>query len=111
MQCEVVMQHKHLRFGNGFHVALGDANSQAAQMTLAPGEKEGDPDNYHKGADQWLFIVSGTGKATVNGETISLRAGTIVLIWNGCKWRFYRHFPCFLKSRSLFGGINGQRRS
>ena len=35
------MQHKHLRFGRGFRVALGDRRSQAAQMTLAAGEVEG----------------------------------------------------------------------
>ena len=39
--------------------------------------------NRHKGADQWLFVVSGTGEATVNGEPIELRAGTLVLIQRG----------------------------
>jgi hypothetical protein len=32
------MQHKHLQFGHGFRVVLGDEHSQAAQMTLGPGE-------------------------------------------------------------------------
>ena len=59
------MQHKHLRFGNGFRVVLGNKRSQAAQMTLGPGEAEGGPDNRHKGADQWLYVVSGTGEAAV----------------------------------------------
>src|SRR5262249_51517977 len=31
------IQHKHLPFGRGFRVVLGDRHSQAAQMTLAPG--------------------------------------------------------------------------
>jgi hypothetical protein len=31
------MRHRHLRFGHGFRVVLGDKHSQAAQMTLAPG--------------------------------------------------------------------------
>jgi hypothetical protein len=44
------MQHKHLQFGHGFRVVLGDEHSQAAQMTLAPGEVEGGPDNRHEGA-------------------------------------------------------------
>jgi hypothetical protein len=48
------MQHKHLQFGTGFRVVLGDEHSQAAQMTLGPGETEGGPDNRHRGADQWL---------------------------------------------------------
>ena len=64
------MPHKHLRFGAGFHVVLGDQNSQAAQMTLAPGETEGGPDNRHGGADQWLFVVGGEGVAVVEDERI-----------------------------------------
>jgi hypothetical protein len=39
------MEHKHLQFGRGFRVVLGDRHSRAAQMTLAPGEAEGGPDN------------------------------------------------------------------
>jgi mannose-6-phosphate isomerase-like protein (cupin superfamily) len=77
------MQHKHLQFGHGFKVVLGDNHSQAAQMTLAPGETEGGPDNRHKGADQWLYVVSGTGVAIVEGERVELREGTLVLIGRG----------------------------
>lgn len=77
------MQHKHLRFGQGFQVVLGDERSQAAQMTLGPGESEGGFGNRHKGADQWLFVVSGTGVAIVNGERVELREGTLVLIQRG----------------------------
>jgi mannose-6-phosphate isomerase-like protein (cupin superfamily) len=77
------VQHKHLRFGHGFLVALGDARSQAAQMTLAPGESEGGPDNRHRGADQWLFVVGGAGVAIVEGERVELREGTLVLIPRG----------------------------
>ena len=77
------MQHKHPQFGHGFKVVLGNARGQAAQMTLAPGETEGGPDNRHKGADQWLFVVSGTGVAIVEGERVELREGTLVLIDRG----------------------------
>ena len=77
------MLHKHLQFGQGFRVVLGDERSQAAQMTLAPGETEGGPDNRHRGADQWLYVVSGSGRAVVNGETVELRAGTLVLVQRG----------------------------
>jgi mannose-6-phosphate isomerase-like protein (cupin superfamily) len=66
------MQHKHHQFGHGFKVVLGDEHSQAVQMTLAPGEVEGGPDNQHRGADQWLFVVAGTGEAVANGETVPL---------------------------------------
>ena len=37
------MKHKHLQFGDGFRVVLGDEHSQAAQMTLGPGKTEGAP--------------------------------------------------------------------
>ena len=77
------MQRKHLRFGNGFRVVLGDKHSQAAQMTLPPGKSEGDANNRHKGADQWLFVVDGEGIAVVNGQHVELRQGTLLLIQRG----------------------------
>jgi mannose-6-phosphate isomerase-like protein (cupin superfamily) len=52
-------------------------------MTLAPGEAEGGQDNRHRGADQWLFVVTGTGEAVVNGETVPLKAGALLLISRG----------------------------
>jgi mannose-6-phosphate isomerase-like protein (cupin superfamily) len=77
------MQHKHLQFGHGFRVVLGDDRSQAAQMTLGPGETEGGPDNRHRGADQWFYVVAGTGVAVVSGERVELREGTLLLIRRG----------------------------
>jgi mannose-6-phosphate isomerase-like protein (cupin superfamily) len=77
------VQHKQLQFGHGFRVALGNERAQAAQMTLAPGEAEGGPDNRHRGADQWLYVVRGTGEAVVDGETLPLREGTLLLIGRG----------------------------
>ena len=77
------MKRKHLRFGNGFRVAIGNRRSQAAEMVLGPGECEGGPDNRHRGADQWLYVLTGTGAATVNGKRYALRAGSLVLIERG----------------------------
>jgi mannose-6-phosphate isomerase-like protein (cupin superfamily) len=77
------MKHVHLRFGEGFRVAAGNRRSQAASMTLAPGDCEGGPDNRHRGADQWLFGQTGSGAAIVNGRRIALRAGSLVLIERG----------------------------
>jgi mannose-6-phosphate isomerase-like protein (cupin superfamily) len=77
------MKHKSLRFGQGFRVAIGNRRSQAAEMTLAPGDSEGGPDNRHRGSDQWLYVVSGTGQATVAGKRYRLRAGTVLLIERG----------------------------
>jgi mannose-6-phosphate isomerase-like protein (cupin superfamily) len=79
------MKRTQLRFGRGFRVALGNACSQAAQMVIAPGDKEGGSDNAHGGADQWLYVVAGTGTAIVNGKRHPLRAGTLVLIERGDK--------------------------
>jgi len=77
------MKTAHLRFGEGFRVAIGNRRSQAASMTLAPGDSEGGPDNRHRGADQWLFVQSGTGVAIVDGRRVKLRAGSVVLIERG----------------------------
>jgi mannose-6-phosphate isomerase-like protein (cupin superfamily) len=77
------MPIKHLRFGKGFKVALGNARAQAATMVIAPGDCEGGPDNNHRGADQWLYVVSGSGLAVLGGRKHRLEAGTLVLIERG----------------------------
>jgi mannose-6-phosphate isomerase-like protein (cupin superfamily) len=77
------MKHQHLRFGRGFRVAIGNERSQAAQMVIPPGEHEGGADNCHGGADQWLYVVSGSGLAIINGKRHPLRAGSLVLIERG----------------------------
>ena len=74
------MQRKQLRFGEGFRVAIGNRRAQAAEMTIPPGDAEGGPDNRHRGADQWLYVVAGSGYARVNGKRIALRPGSLVLI-------------------------------
>ncbi len=73
----------HLRFGKGFRVTVGNKRAQAAEMVIPPGECEGGPDNRHRGADQWLFVVAGRGLAVVNGKRHVLRAGSLVLIEKG----------------------------
>jgi mannose-6-phosphate isomerase-like protein (cupin superfamily) len=52
-------------------------------MVLAPGDSEGGPDNRHRGSDQWLFVVSGSGMATISSKRQRLRAGTLLLIERG----------------------------
>lgn len=74
------MQRKNLRFGKGFRLALQNSRSQAAEMVLSPGDEEGDSENYHQGSDQWLFVVSGTGTAKINGKKYALHQGTLLLI-------------------------------
>jgi mannose-6-phosphate isomerase-like protein (cupin superfamily) len=77
------MKRAHLRFGRGFRVEIGNDRSQVAQMVLPRGACEGGPDNRHRGADQWLYVVSGTGLAVINGRQHRLSAGSIVLIERG----------------------------
>ena len=77
------MKCKRLRFGKGFRVALGNRRSQAAEMVLPPGESEGGQTNRHRGADQWLYVVAGTGAALVKGRRVPLRAGTLLLVEHG----------------------------
>jgi mannose-6-phosphate isomerase-like protein (cupin superfamily) len=74
------MRLKKLGFGEGFRVAQGNRRSQAAEMVIAPGDAEGGSDNRHRGADQWLFVLSGNGEAIVNGKRHKLRAGSLVFI-------------------------------
>jgi mannose-6-phosphate isomerase-like protein (cupin superfamily) len=77
------MKRKLLRFGRGFRVAIGNRRGQAAEMVLLPGKAEGGPKNRHRGADQWLFVISGTGTATVNRKRYALRPGVVMLLEHG----------------------------
>jgi mannose-6-phosphate isomerase-like protein (cupin superfamily) len=77
------MKRKQLKLDHDFAIVLGNQRSQAAEMVLPPGEAEGGPDNSHRGADQWLFVVSGKGRATVNGRQHPLRPGSLLLIERG----------------------------
>lgn len=79
------MKRKKLRWGKGYRVAFTNKRSQAAEMVLAPGDTEGDKNNYHRGADQWLYVLSGAGVATVNGKRVGLSESTLLLIEQGDK--------------------------
>ena len=61
----------------------GTERSQAAARTLAPGESTGGPDNRHGTSDQWLYVVSGSGSATVDGRDLELASGHLILIAAG----------------------------
>ena len=74
------MKKKLLRFGAGFRVAAEVRRAQAAEMVLAPGDSEGGEDNYHRNADQWLYVVSGTGTAKVGEKRVALKPGMLLVI-------------------------------
>lgn len=77
------MQHaetKRLRRKN-FQPVLRTKTSQAATMTLRPGtESNESSSNEHAWAEQWLYVVSGTGTARIGTRSLKLREGTVVLI-------------------------------
>jgi mannose-6-phosphate isomerase-like protein (cupin superfamily) len=57
---------------------------QSAMMALKPrGSSSDEPENEHAGAQQWLFVVSGSGRAIVSGRTVKLRDGSLLLIERG----------------------------
>jgi len=66
----------------GFKVLSQTKRSEVASMVIKPGDKEGGPDNKHK-ADQWLYVISGSGTAIVEGKTVSLKRGTLLQIAEG----------------------------
>jgi mannose-6-phosphate isomerase-like protein (cupin superfamily) len=66
-----------------FQIVAGTPRSQAATMVLRPGQSTGGDDNVHPDSDQWLYVVSGSGVAVVDGRRVSLDAGTLLLIEAG----------------------------
>lgn len=77
------MKLKRLSLREGFRVVRGNRRSQAAEMVIAPGAAEGDARNRHRGADQWLFVIAGTGTALVKKKRYTLRANTLLFIARG----------------------------
>jgi mannose-6-phosphate isomerase-like protein (cupin superfamily) len=71
------------QFGKGFSVVLGNRRVQAAQMVIAPGSSEGGAGNRHRGADQWLFVIAGSGVALVKGKRHTLNLHSLILIEHG----------------------------
>jgi len=96
------MKRKNLRFGQGFRVVLGNRRSQAAEMVLKPGKSEGDAHNRHKGADQWLYVQSGTGVAKINKSRYRLKPGTLLLIEHGDEHEILNDSRGLLKTLNFY---------
>ena len=96
------MKSDQLSFRPGFRLSVGNARSQAAVMVVPAGGKEGGPDNNHQGADQWLFVLEGTGTAIINGHKKSLNAGTMVLIEAGDHHEIRNTGRSLLKTVSVY---------
>ncbi len=77
------MKRAKVSYSPGFRVLVGNERSQAASMVIKSGGKEGGADNRHRGADQWLYVETGSGEAVINGHRYPLAAGDMVLIEAG----------------------------
>lgn len=77
------MKHAALDFDDEFKMLFDVRQVQAATMSIAPGEKEGGPENRHRGADQWLYVVAGQGVATVGNVQQALAPGDLLVIEQG----------------------------
>src|SRR5687768_9294322 len=67
-----------------FALLASTPSAQAAMMTLQPGGSTGETiENEHPNAEQWLFVVSGTGRATVGRRSVKLSPRSLLLIKKG----------------------------
>ena len=67
-----------------FDVLASTRSAQAAMMTLRPGQSSSErPENEHPRAEQWLFVVKGTGRAVVGPSRAALKEGSLLLIEKG----------------------------
>jgi mannose-6-phosphate isomerase-like protein (cupin superfamily) len=66
-----------------FKVLESTRSAQSAVMVLQPGQSTGQPQNEHPRSEQWLFVVSGGGRALVNKRRVALRDSSLLLIEKG----------------------------
>ena len=65
-------------------VLASTRDSQAAMMTLKPGQSTSDqPENEHPKCEQWLYVIAGIGRAIVGKKRAALKAGSLLLIEKG----------------------------
>jgi mannose-6-phosphate isomerase-like protein (cupin superfamily) len=78
---------KHFKTGSHrsfFKVLHATRSAQAAMMVLRPGQSTSDkPENEHPWAEQWLFVVSGSGGAKVGSRRETIRENSLLLIEKG----------------------------
>jgi mannose-6-phosphate isomerase-like protein (cupin superfamily) len=80
---------KHLKTGKfrgTFDLLVATRAAQAAMMTLEPGGTSDDkPSNEHPASEQWLFVLAGSGRATIGKRKdamrrVALRKGDLLVI-------------------------------
>jgi mannose-6-phosphate isomerase-like protein (cupin superfamily) len=76
------MKHLSTRGKRDFFKVLADGfSSQVAIMTLKPGQSSSDEvTDEHPGSEQWLLVMSGSGRARVGDGRLSLKEGSLLLI-------------------------------
>jgi mannose-6-phosphate isomerase-like protein (cupin superfamily) len=76
------MKHIHTSIARNklFKPLLNTPSLQAAMMTLKPGEVSGEFGDEHPKAEQWLFVVSGSGAALGKASRTALRTGSLLLV-------------------------------
>lgn len=71
-------------------------------MNIAPGDAEGGPKNRHRGADQWLYVLSGNGRAKLSGRSVPLRSGVLLLIEQGERHEIRNVGTTMLRTLNLY---------
>ena len=75
------MRHLNTSSRRGmFRVLASSDSAQAAMMVLKPGESTGEKENEHPRAEQWLYVISGTGRARVGRRSVKLKEGSLLLV-------------------------------
>lgn len=76
------MKHVNTKTKRGFFKPLmGSGAVQAAMMVLRPGQSSSEePENEHPRAEQWLYVVSGQGRAKVGKRSVRLGEGSLLLV-------------------------------
>lgn len=75
------MRHLHTRSDRSmFRVLASSDSAQAAMMVLKPGQSTGEKENEHPRAEQWLYVISGGGRARVGKRSVQLKEGSLLLI-------------------------------
>jgi mannose-6-phosphate isomerase-like protein (cupin superfamily) len=78
---------RHIKTGSKramFTVLHATRSAEAAMMTLKPGQSTSDaPENEHPRCEQWLFVLSGSGRAVVGKRRVAIKPNSLLLIEKG----------------------------
>ena len=85
-----------------YDVIGGTDRSQAAVRVIQPHTVVGRPEDRHPDSDQWVFVLSGTGRAVVDGREAKLAPGTLLLVEAGEPHEFHNETEAGLVTVSIF---------